>query len=963
MGWKGRYKNSGYFEKRIKRVKGHMERIKILNSNIDNISMEEAVNIVENFINSYRPHQIVAVNAAKLVRMKYDTRLREIVNSSSLILPDGKSIVWASKILKRPLKERVTGIDLMEEIVLLAAKKGYRLYFLGARYKVIKKVVEIYKSRYPGICIAGWHDGYFEKGLEEKDVIEDIKSKRPHILFVGMESPFKEYWISENLNYLQIPVCMAVGGGFDVVGGFVRRAPHWMQEIGLEWFFRFLQEPKRLWKRYLYTNTLFIWLVLKEKFNRFAWHNLKMVFLIGIFGIFPFGIQPVKKIDSGWFSYSIPWNYCDNSIVDVSFLLDPPAGRHGFVIVKEGHFYFEDGTPARFWGVNIHSNRACFPTHRQAEDIAKRLSQLGCNLVRMHFLDNEAPSGIIDPAYNDSQHFSDAQMDRLDYFIHQLKKNGIYVTFDVLGFGVRTFKIGDDVIDYNLIKNGGAGISFFDKRIIELGKRYAKDLLTHINPYTGNAYIDEPAICMVEMSNENTIFGDWITSSFTPYYREEIQQLWKKWLIEKGYSLSERPYRNWQEDREFKFELQDNYQRDMYAYLRSIGVKCPIGSSNYTHDNLSLFADSHMDFTDIHPYWDHPYRSTRIHNRPLIMQSYKNPETIVNTIARAKVFSKPLVLTEWDSIWPNDWRAVDVLTTASYARLNDLDGLCLYAYNGGWGLSWDGLEEKIYYPTVVFNDPAKMGLFPFGALIFLRDAKPALNTYYVSYSKKAVIDMRDHYYDRQKLAGIMYISKLEKRFVDSKEKDGSDSDIDYPDLPSNFTRDLYKVISDTGEMIRDSKNGVFILDTARTVSFSGFVGRLGRYESDRIRIYTIADFATFTITSLDGKAISYSRHLLVGVVGRVRNHGQRLAPHETKKVDDLEKDVFIISKGDSPILVEGIDGSISVRFEDSLDSIEVYSLDRCGKRAKKIDIKIDKNWLSFDLSKDHRSIYYEILRK
>lgn len=684
------------------------------------------------------------------------------------------------------------------------------------------------------------------------------------------------------------------------------------------------------------------------------------IFLIA-FTFLPMQLLQGKQNDE-WFPFCIPWTYCENSKIDFSFLLDKPAGKHGFVTVKDGHFYFEDGTKARFWGVNMHSDKACFPVHIQAEDIAKRLAQLGCNIVRMHLLDYGEPHGIVDSKRSDSQHFSDLQMDRLDYFIYQLKENGIYVTFDVLGLGARRFKEQDGVVDYDKIRSGAGGISFFNEDIIALSKKFALDFLSHVNPYTGNSYLDEPALSMIEMTNENTLFGNWIIDRFTPYYKNEIDRLWKAWLENKNRDSKE-IYKDWSIDREFKFELQDAYQKDIYNYLRSIGVKCPIGASNIPHDNLNLIADSEMDFTDIHPYWDHPYKKTRIHNRALIRQSHLNPDTIINQASRAKVYNKPLVFTEWDSIWPNDWRALDILTTAAYARLNDVDALFLYSYNGGWGMSWDDLEKKIYYPTVVFNDPAKMGIFPLGALIFLReDVQVASDTYYVSYSLDSLFDMADPIPDRLRLAGIMYLSKLQKKFYESGTEDLGPTGVIYPNVP-DIDKEKNKVVSDTGEIIRDSKKGIFILKTHRTFSFSGFIGGEEIQEFNGIKFYTEAEFATFTVTSLEEKPISESGHLLVAILGEVRNKGQKLSPHITKKIDDLRKDIYILDKGKAPILVKGIDGRVSVKKMKEKEELKVFILDEKGIRKTELSVEEGLGYFLFNVSGMHNAIYYEIVRK
>lgn len=679
--------------------------------------------------------------------------------------------------------------------------------------------------------------------------------------------------------------------------------------------------------------------------------------LLASFAFFPVQFLK-KKEESKWFPFYIPWNYGEGSRIDMSFLLDAPSGKHGFLTVKDGHFYFEDGKRARFWGINIHSDRACFPTHSQAEDIAKRLAQLGCNIVRMHFLDYEAPAGVIDTRYKDSQHFSDSQMERLDYFIYQLKQNGIYTCFDVLGLGARRFKAGDGVPAFKSMSRGARGISFFNKQIIELSKKFAFDFLTHVNPYTGNSYLNEPAIAMVEMTNENTLFLKSSYRHFPPYYKKEIQLLWEEWLKAKNKEVAWGNKR-WSDDKEFLFELQDQYQKAMYKYLRSIGVKVPIAASNVPYDNLTLLTDSQMDFVDIHVYWDLSDKLDRIHNRPLIKQNHLNPRTLINTMAIAKVHNKPLVFTEWGSLWPNDWRAVDILSTASYARLNDWDALFLYAYNGGWGMSWDNLEERLYYGTVVFNDPAKMGLFPLASLIFLRgDVSQASNTYTVSYNVKDLFDIKDTYKDRSRIAGIPYISRLEKRFYEAKSEN-TGAETNYPTLKELSTEDG-EVVSDTGEVVRNSEKGIFILKTPRMFSFSGFVGEGKTEEFNGVRFYSDASFATFTITSLDGQDISTAGHLLLAVVGRVRNKGQKFTPHITKAIDDLDRDVYVISTGSGPILVESIEGEIFLKKTRRNEALKVFVLDEKGIRKSEIPVVTDNEGFSFKIPGD--TIYYEILR-
>jgi N-acetylglucosaminyldiphosphoundecaprenol N-acetyl-beta-D-mannosaminyltransferase len=241
--------------------------INILNTTIHNLSMKETLDLVDNAIGNEKQVHHVVVNAGKIVAMQKDLQLRESVNESDLINADGQAVVWASKFLGKPLKERVAGIDLMENLVQLAAQKNYRIFFFGAKEEIVKKVVSIYETAHSKELIAGYRNGYFSKE-EEPAIAQEIAVSGAELLFVAISSPTKENFLYKYKKELSsINFIMGVGGSFDVVAGLTKRAPVWMQKAGLEWFYRFIQEPKRMWKRYLLGNSKFIALVIKEKFS------------------------------------------------------------------------------------------------------------------------------------------------------------------------------------------------------------------------------------------------------------------------------------------------------------------------------------------------------------------------------------------------------------------------------------------------------------------------------------------------------------------------------------------------------------------------------------------------------------------------------------------------------------------------------------------------------------------------
>lgn len=237
---------------------------------IDNLTLEETLDRVEDMIRSGTTHQHVVVNVDKIVKLQSDPELRSAVLDCDLINADGQPIVWASRFLRQPLKERVTGIDLFGALIRRCAERGFRPYLLGAKQEVVGKVAEILKAKHPNLQLAGLRNGYWSQD-EEPQVVALIQAARPDVLFVAMSSPKKEIFLRKWKDGLRVPFVMGVGGTFDVVAGLVNRAPVWMQRCGLEWLYRLAQEPRRMWRRYLVEDMAFLglcwreWLVVRRR--------------------------------------------------------------------------------------------------------------------------------------------------------------------------------------------------------------------------------------------------------------------------------------------------------------------------------------------------------------------------------------------------------------------------------------------------------------------------------------------------------------------------------------------------------------------------------------------------------------------------------------------------------------------------------------------------------------------------
>jgi N-acetylglucosaminyldiphosphoundecaprenol N-acetyl-beta-D-mannosaminyltransferase len=244
----------------------------VLGIPIDAFTMSQAVAQCTEAVEGGGYLSVGVVNAAKIVAMRQDTQLQEAVTGCHMILADGQSVVWASRMLRVPLPERVAGIDLFQALLAEAAQRGSRVYFLGARPEVLAQMLDEVSRRFPSLAVAGARDGYFQAD-EEPEVVAEIQRSGADLLFLGMSSPKKELFLSRWGETTGASVVHGVGGSFDVLAGLTKRAPVWYQKHGLEWLYRAQQEPLRLGRRYLTTNAAFILMVARQLLRRRAEHG------------------------------------------------------------------------------------------------------------------------------------------------------------------------------------------------------------------------------------------------------------------------------------------------------------------------------------------------------------------------------------------------------------------------------------------------------------------------------------------------------------------------------------------------------------------------------------------------------------------------------------------------------------------------------------------------------------------
>lgn len=243
---------------------------------INLLTMSQTVSLVVQAMTLRRPMQHVAMNVAKFVHLRDDSELRADVMGADLVSVDGMGILVGARMLGLHVPERVTGVDLMENVLTRCAQEGFRPYLLGARPEVLRKAADALTRRHPALRIAGLQHGYFGAD-EEAEIVEAIRRARPDCLFIGMPTPRKERFMAAHRETLDVPFVMGVGGGIDILAGHVRRAPLAWQRSGFEWLYRIIQEPRRMWRRYLTTNLAFAGILAGALARRlFGWPGLTL---------------------------------------------------------------------------------------------------------------------------------------------------------------------------------------------------------------------------------------------------------------------------------------------------------------------------------------------------------------------------------------------------------------------------------------------------------------------------------------------------------------------------------------------------------------------------------------------------------------------------------------------------------------------------------------------------------------
>ncbi|MBN1347067.1 MAG: hypothetical protein JXQ73_30530 [Phycisphaerae bacterium] len=640
---------------------------------------------------------------------------------------------------------------------------------------------------------------------------------------------------------------------------------------------------------------------------------------------------------SDWIPFTLPW---DTTAVDLSFLNAGPAGRHGFLQVRDDRFVFADGTPGRFWGTCFTAEQN-LPPHRDAEVTARRLARYGANMVRIHQADaGYAGDNLFRKGrkHNRTRSLDPKMMDRLDYLIAQLEANGIYVYFDLLS--TRTFDASDGVASAEKLDLGGKPYTNFDEHLIALQEEFARQFLTHVNPYTKLAYKDDPGVAMVALVNENDVFSREI--KIEPY-RTAFEDRYRAWAGLREVDLPDGTVdlrHMTPRLMEYLIEVQRSYNERMMRFLRSLGVRVPITGSNWTANAGLVRALGPVDFTDSHAYWDHCWDNyTRIRNRVMVLSR----RTIFGQLAFQRVCDKPFFCSEWGQPWPNEFRSEMPLSVASVTGLQGWDGALIYTYAHYSDPNVDCLSG----PFDTLNDPTLFGLFYHAALIVRRaDVSVAKGRLAVRIPEKEIFAEKPAWPGKCPAYDVAAERSVVATAADGEVPSGWRT---IPCRKSLLGPTEHVIVSDTGEYRRDWETGVARLDTPRTQAAWGFLGRVkGPIVLGDVELRVTSPFAAVAVSSLADSPIATSDRLLVTAVARAENTGMVYDLFHTRR----------IAAGHGPILIEPVRGRVSIRT--SRNDLRVRGLDPRGRETIELPVRREGDRVSFEIGPGARTMYYEI---
>ncbi len=674
--------------------------------------------------------------------------------------------------------------------------------------------------------------------------------------------------------------------------------------------------------------------------------------------------------------------------LDMSWLLDAPAGKHGFISVEGERFVFEDGTEARFWGGNIFGE-ANFGDKAEAERLADIIARSGANLVRMHHLDVVKPwtDKVVQRSFFGGQMPATTRvidphmLDRFHYMFYCLKQRGIYIflSHQSSRFVMKGDGFPGDEEGFEDVGQGFKVEGMFDPYLIELQKEYLQQILTAVNPYTGLAMIEDPALVMTEITNENSLF--WIQPDGTfginsKHYQRMLQGQFSAWLKKKygdeaalisawtqagktalfpGESLADGsiqiPHiyvseKDWpvsaarkRDTYQFLYDITDDYYQQMAGFLRTLGMKAAItGSNHWCQDLADLHVNARLDYVDRHSYWTHPHHEYNyIAGQGIMAEAMvksRKGGNIGDNAVRC-VYGKPFTVSEWHNPLPNPYRAEGTPIMAAYSCLLGWHPMH-YAY---WGAR-QAAPDTINSFEAMF-DPTQFNLLPISALMFLRrDFKEAERGYFEVVTPDQMMNPKLELARRPEVA---FLGKYGIAFTDMAVPRCNDATLLKEALEANG-----RYLSSTGELIWDTNEGIVTLNSARTQGVIGFVGDKVLDTRD-LTFRLTTPFAAALAASLTDDELCNSKRILISTSADARMTGLQIN-------DDF---TLITKTGRFPFLMQPVEGTVTLK---TTAPVKIYRLLPGGKRMGEVKTTQTADGVSFALTAKNKAMHYEIVR-
>jgi hypothetical protein len=677
------------------------------------------------------------------------------------------------------------------------------------------------------------------------------------------------------------------------------------------------------------------------------------------------------------FPFVIPGDDASPSPTDLSGLSPRPAGADGFVRVRNGHFSTEAGR-IRFWGVNL-SLGANFPAHVDAEKVAAHLAKLGVNAVRLHHHDTaDAPQGIWGPVVNGHRTLSAESLDRQDYFLDQLARQGIYANLNL--------HVGRELTSAEGISRTGLPYAarydkyllYFMPQMRERLKEFSRAYLLHENPYRKLRRVDDPAIAMIEITNENAFSsaGPAIATKLPEPFHGEFKQQWNDWLarryrttaamlaawgsaepnaISRGGSIAappggpltcpenqnveshsvDIPGVGWppaamRDVHQFMVETERAFFADLVDFLRhDLGVRVPITGTQLTYGDTDVIAAT-SDYADVHAYWDHPRFGHKpwdpvdwtIKNTPL---EATPGSCVLLEQATRRLLDRPFTLSEWNIPEPNDYAAGTAPFAALVGSLQDWDGVFFFGYSSsGENLYPDAIERYFSFN----GQPAKLALLAVGAKLFRSGDISPLTRVLAGTPQQRV----------PPAAAFSYRVGVDAQAVAA---------------PAEPAIDVERLATPADEAIWDASDrsrAHIAVETPTTRAVWGLIaGQRFTFGDIEFAVgATVHDYGVIVFTTLDGLPVARTRHALLVAVDSAENAGVVWNAARTSIADHW---------GKGPTRVNGV----PVEFTTSGSGFHVYALDGRGHRTHEVPPRRSGQSSTFHLGTENRTLWYEVV--